>query len=154
MKRAIVNKSGVGACLLAIGILGCIAIRFAFAASCTQGCGSNSHACAGTDNTACNTPYCASTGVGCNALDGGHQWYDPVIRGTDTGTSNIEMKAVDCYLYTLSMPDATYGGYTCNLAVTACWAPWPGGYCHHCGPSTLPWIVQINTCEDKGCKEE
>lgn len=148
MKNLVVTSSLVIGMLVAI-IVGAISVRYVFAASCTQGCGSPSGLCDGA------TTECLSCTHG--SCDGSARTYTGnVVKGSTSGSNPITWRNVNCYTQ-----------YPCivgtSVSDAACLAPdneecyesalYTGNICKLCakGGGT---VFDVSTCKLETCCEE
>lgn len=152
-----IGVAGFGVAAVAVVATGVLMLRPASAGSCTQGCGAPTGICSGSDTAACagGNVLCTSPGTSCPS--GGVTWYDPVVRGSAMGSSQITWTPVSCRLI---IPCITSGGvitstscsYNNGLNKWTCVVSFLGS-CQGCtaGSGT---IDPQDTCQATSCSEE
>jgi hypothetical protein len=114
--------------------------------SCTHGCGSDNHNCAGT-----NVVLSCS---GCSYNTSGQTWYDPSTRGSISGSSAVNFVSVNCNKVIPCDTVATYTGRRCTgtgACIAAIFTPsW--SECSHYAAGT-EHVNTVSTCITATCEE-
>jgi hypothetical protein len=114
--------------------------------SCTQSCASENHACAGTNITlSCS---------GCSYNTSGQTWYDPIVRGSTSGTSAIAFTSVNCNRIIPCHTTATYTGHRCT-GTGACLSAIYTPYWNECATyaTGAEHVNTVMTCYTASCEE-
>jgi hypothetical protein len=147
------KKFQIETLFIALGILLVLSIagkqcweQAVYAENCSQGCASENHACAGTNITL----NCG----GCSNNTSGQTWYDPIVRGSTSGTSAIAFTSVNCNKVTPCETVTTYSGRRCTgtgACIAAIFTPswW---VCSHYAPGEEQ-INIVSTCITASCEE-
>jgi hypothetical protein len=122
-------------------------VAYADTSACTQAPNSDNHACAGT-----NVVLSCS---GCNYNTSGTTWYDPITRGSTSGSSKVEFTSVNCKSVVPCTVATLYKGRRCTgtgACLAAIFTPsWAECSHYAAGPAQ---ISVMSTCHTVTCEEE
>jgi len=148
----------IGLCL-GIGIVvGTIAFHeggIARGDDCTQGCADPTGLCSGTDSAACGDGNLLCTN-GTNCAGDGVHWFDPIMRGSTSGTDKIDLVQVTCRRILPCINNGQRSSNTaCSYSAGTIWACVQTVFssCQSCKPGT-PYNLGATTCIVVSCGEE
>lgn len=116
------------------------------ATNCSQGCGNDTHICAGTDVLL----MCG----GCSNKTTGRTWYDPITRGSTSGADAIAFASVNCNTVVPCNVATTYQRRRCvgtGDCITAIFTPDQPCIEYAAGTEV---VNTVSTCHTTSCDEE
>lgn len=154
LRRCVMRRFVVISCLatsmLVALIVGAISVRYVFAASCTQGCGSPTGACDGTD-TEC--PGCANdTQLSCGSA---RSFTNNTIRNSTSGSNPITSVDVDCFTNYTCYASIIVSDARCAVVFVDCYQDlhFLGMTCYECSTGAGT-VIDAPTCSLLTCCEE
>jgi hypothetical protein len=148
----------IGVCIV-LAMSGILKESIIWASGCSQGCGTPTSPCDGTNITACSSySGLSNCGASCSNNYSGKNYRNTPVSGTTSGTSKISYVSEPCVVTTQCVAGTPHPGQKCQieaLGITICHSinAAPTDICYSCsaGGSSTSYIYN---CSTSFCTEE